>query len=95
MFAFHLFQLYLKIFFQLKVNETLREKRLIDKAFPIDVRSCRSTYRYRKPFGEEYQMYLSIINFKTFNKKFMQDFSYYFSVRTNILEIQLKYSNDE
>uniref|UniRef100_A0A0R3S5K2 DUF3591 domain-containing protein n=1 Tax=Elaeophora elaphi TaxID=1147741 RepID=A0A0R3S5K2_9BILA len=40
----------------LTVNETLREKRSIDEAFPSNVRSCRSVYHYRKRSGEELQM---------------------------------------
>ncbi|EFO18743.1 hypothetical protein LOAG_09754 [Loa loa] len=40
----------------LKMNETLREERLIDKAFPTNVRSCQSIYYYKKGIGEDYQM---------------------------------------
>ncbi|CAG9536904.1 unnamed protein product [Cercopithifilaria johnstoni] len=36
----------------LEMNKTLREKRLINDAFPINVHSCRSVYRYRRKIME-------------------------------------------
>uniref|UniRef100_A0AAF5PSG0 Uncharacterized protein n=1 Tax=Wuchereria bancrofti TaxID=6293 RepID=A0AAF5PSG0_WUCBA len=40
----------------LRTNETLNENRLINEAFPANVSSCRSIYRYTKKIGEEYKM---------------------------------------
>lgn len=46
------------------MNESLREKRFITEAFPINVHSCKSVYHYRKGIDGNPEMYSLIINYQ-------------------------------